>query len=362
MGRDLNPRFATTTGSSKSSLVKSTSFPAVVSEVDDSKSTTKSSIVKSSTFDSLCAIDSSATPNTSLESEIDQTVSVTKDSNPTESPSKVPPNSEDSENSTMAMEVCRETVRPQHKLAWGNDYTTHREGHDDNGMMFDETLEICDTRQGVKSINSHTSGYSSRMPRNKVRAAFYEESVPTYHRDRKTNLFGRRRAFECPISPPTCEEDECEEEEEVDNDMNIVDFEVTNSEKETTVVLKHLLALKEEENDMTDSTTSETAMSTSSTTLWAMPAIEESDSEESENYYESKDITPTVTTSTPIVPYTLPVPTVNLVDEDGTVLETILKGREALSEKDSDTNSVEIDSDSYSPKTVYSELGPSTRL
>ena len=348
LGRALNPRFVATTGlTSKSSLVKSTSFHTAVDVDDHSNSTAKSSIVKSSTFDSVCAIESSATPNTSPESE---TVLVTKDSNPTESLSKAIPDSEDSENTSMAMEVCRETVRPQHKLAWGDDYTTNGEGHDDNSMMFDETLEICDTGKGVKSINGRTSGYSSR------RAAFYEESVPTYHRDRKMNLFGKRRAFECPISAPTCEEDECEEE-----DMNIIDFEVTNSEKETTVVLKHLLALsslREEENDITDSTTSGASMSTGSTTLHAMPSIEESDSEESENYYESEDIAATVTTPTPIVPYTLPVPTVNLVDEDGTVLETILQGREALSKKDTDT----VDSDSYSPKTVYNESGPSTQL
>lgn len=360
LGRDLNPRFAATTGSSKSSLIKPTSFHTVIGETDDSKSTAKSSI-KSSTFDSLCAIDSSTTPVNTIESETDQAVSVIKDSDLTESPSKASPDSEDSRNSSTAMEVCRETVRPQHKLAWGEVYTTNGEGHDDNCMIFDETLEIGDTGQGMNSISRHSSGYSSRMPRNKVRAAFYEESAPTYHKDRKMNLFGRRRAFECPISVPTCEEDECEEEEEEDKDMNIIDFEVTNSEKETTVVLKHLLALsslREEEDDTTDGTTSGTSRSTGSSTLWTMPAIEESDSEESENYYESEDITPAVATPTPIIPYTLPIPTVNLVDEDGTVLETILQGRGALSEEDTNT----IGSDSYSPKTVYDELGPSTQL
>lgn len=358
LGRRLNPRF--TTGSSAGSrLVNSSSFHTI-SEVKELKSASKSSIVKSSTFDSLCTVDS---PAKSLESEIEEALSVAEDTSPpTDIDSRVPLDTEDNNNNNIAMEVCLKTVHPQRKLAWGEDCTTKNGGdHHDNGMTFDE---IRDNVQGMNSVTNSMDRYSARMPHSSTRAdAFYEESATGYRRGRKMSPFGRRRAFECPISPPTCEIDERDED-----DVNIAGIEVTNSEKETTVYLKHILALsslREEENDSTDSTATNTAQrSTGSNSLCAMPSIEESDSEESENYYESEDVASVTTTPSPIVPYTLPIPTINLVDEDGTILDTILQGRDGLSAQD--VNTIDHSSSDirvgYVPKTVYDELGPSTQL
>ena len=337
LGRDINPRFTSSAKASK--VVKSSSFHV---EKPVNKTESESSLVKSSTFESLFEIGSSV-PD--LESEIKKATQAS--TNPAESASSTP-----LENSP-AMEVGLETIHHHHKFGWTESEYAENGGHD---AMFSEAYST----QGKKheaTVNSPVHNGNHRLAGKSV--------TPTYE-DSNTDTFG----VYSDTSPSYSRHDE--------GDLQVVDFEVTNSETETTVVLKHLLALSSlsKEKETTDEATYSTShnsstnnhvrRSTGSSSLWTMPAIEESDSEESESYYESEEIVKTP--SVPIVPYTLPIPTINLQDEDGTILETILKGTKGLnSEEDGTDATVNSGSDSvvvnYSPQTVYDdELGPSTKL
>ena len=94
-----------------------------------------------------------------------------------------------------------------------------------------------------------------------------------------------------------------------------------------------------------------------------MPAIEESDSEESESYHESEEVV--TTPPLPIIPYTLPIPTVKLQDEDGTIFETIINGKEGVKSVGEDWDGTGATADqsngsdslNYSPQTVYGDFG-----
>lgn len=370
LGEKVNPRFENVSSNSwsKSRLVKSSSFHAI-DEADELKSST-SSLVKSSTFDSLLEIDSTTEP--SLESEIKESAASLSNPSPTTANSidNVP-----SENdSDSAMQVGLETFHHHHhKLAWGAHYPTNGRRHihsKNNHLLFDETLESYggDVPRGKFS---QINGCSSSMQQNVRAAGYYDERVPSnYHRNGKTlNSFGGKQTFNEHSDTAAIQEyDNDQQNEKEEEDLNIVDFEVTNSETETTVFLKHIWA-RSSLNDDEDKTNMNSVLksngSRTSGPLWTMPSIEESDSEESESYYESEDAV-IVTTPVPNVPYTLPVPTVNLVDEDGTILEVILQGREGLSPEDLETTNT-VDSNSsaaveYTPQTVYDDLGPSTRL
>ena len=89
--------------------------------------------------------------------------------------------------------------------------------------------------------------------------------------------------------------------------LDIYDIEVSNSASETTVVLKHLLALS-----------GKTGSSNSTSNSTSMPIIEESESEEEEVDYPKLQLGP----------YTLPhpVPELLISDEDGSIVETISIG------------------------------------
>ena len=339
LGRDINPRFSSSGKTTR--IVKSSSFHV---EKPADKTESESSLVKSSTFESLFEV-GSGVPD--LESEIKK---ATQDStNPIESASSTPLALEDS----PAMEVGLETVHHCHKLGWTEEYAVNG-GHD---VTFSKTYST----QGEKheaTVNTPAYNDNQRLTGESV--------TPTYHEDNNADTFGEYHPDD--TAPSHSRHDE--------GDLRVVDFEVTNSETETTVVLKHLLALsslskEKETNEATDNngngTNSHVRRSTGSSSLWTMPSIEESDSEESESYYESEEVV--TTPPLPIVPYTLPIPTINLQDEDGTVLETILQGTEGLkSEEDGTDATCTVDGGNglvanYSPKTVYDdELGPSTKL
>ena len=322
LGRDINPRFGVSR-SSKSGLTKSSSFNTA-EEVDDRLRST--SLVKSSSFDSLFQV-SALTAEISvsqIKTEEGKTSLASSESenrsteNIQEAELEEPVLDQDSSNTDMEV-----AVHPtQHKMAWGEGLGYHsRNRGNHNAMMFDGgfTHHEHDCYSGIAAGNGST------------------------HRHH-------------------------------DNGIDIVDFEVTNSETETTVVLKKILAmssLRDEENNPTGNNRITRSRSSSGTSspLLMMPAIEESESEEEEeNYYESEDII--TTPALPIVPYTLPVPTINLVDEDGTILETILQGRAGEIEEESDelvNDTVHVVGDSfvavgYTPQTVYDESGPSTAL
>ena len=266
------------------------------------------------------------------------------------------------------MEVGLETVHHHHKFGWTEDSTYAVDpGHrHDIDVMFSSKPVYSNKEQQGKRPHGATD-FSHGLPhRIGESGSTGVHAATAFHED------------------STAGTDTARLDEE--DDIQVIDFEVTSSETETTVFLKHLLAtssLNKETNteESTDSSTSNRGRrsSGSSSALWAMPAIEESDSEESESYYESEDIV-TTPPPLPIVPYTLPIPTVNLQDEDGTILEVILKGREGVTEsadmddsgaRDSnDETGATVDSGSdsllaanYSPQTVYDDFGgPSTKL
>ena len=341
LGRDINPRF-TSRALKASRLVKSSSLH-IEKPIDKTES--ESSLVKSSTFDSLFEVDSQKSGIPDLETEIE--IATQASTNPTKSVSSASP--EDS----PAMEVGLETVHHHHKLGWTEpEYAMN--GAVGHNMMFSEAAYSTQGKKYEDAVNSDDLNDIHRTPG--------ESAASTCHEDSKADTFGGQRAFEYSHTVPRYSRDQFDED-----DIQIVDFEVTNSETETTVVLKHLLALsslREKENETTGTTSNHVSRSTGSSPLWTMPAIEESDSEENESYYESEEVV-TPPPSVPIVPYTLPIPTLNLQDEDGTILETILKGTEGL-KTDNDGNATVDSSDSlvakYSPKTVYDDFGPSTNL
>ena len=334
LGRDINPRFSSLAKAAR--IVKSSSFH-VKKPISDKTESKSASLVKSSTFESLFEVGSQNSGAPDLESEIEKATQASV--NQTESASSTDP-LEDSTQPTM--EVGLETVHHRHKLGWTEEYAVNPGGHDE---MF--STQLLGKKHGATMDDSgppHRIGESVSIS---VATNFHKDSTDT----------GRYNRSE--------------------DDIHIVDFEVTNSDTETTVVLKHLLATSSlsKENEATDSTNSGSSSAnnharrtTGSSSLWTMPAIEESDSEESESYYESEEIV--TTPPLPIVPYTLSIPTVNLQDEDGTILETILKGREGLTESgDGDGTDATVDSGSdshlvanYSPQTVYDDFGPSTKL
>ena len=342
LGRAVNPRFREEP--SKSRLVKSSSFHTA-EEAECLKSA--SSLVKSSTFDSLLDIDAPTTESafSLLEADRETITAHSKSENksstgeidsPTTTETSVPLLETERESSLLseskstesiqqdqsvapsldsnntAADIMEVAMQPRHKLAWGEAVYPHSSvNRTSHSVLYDESY----------SPQEH-GHYSRGMP--------------------ARNGNGHHNSS--------------------DHDVDIVDFEVTNSETETTVVLKRILAMGSLGNEVSDNHVARPKPST-----WTMPSIEESDSEESETYYESEDIVTTPTAPLVLVPYTLPIPTVNLVDEDGTVLETILQGRGELTDGDEDTiNTIQVVSDSfvvdYTPKTVYDESGPSTAL
>ena len=336
LGRNINPRFSSSSGKA-TRIVKSSSFH-VEKPVSDKTESKSASLVKSSTFESLFEVGSQNSGVPDLESEIEKATQAS--TNQTESASSTDP----LEDSTQpAMEVGLETVHHHHKLGWTEEHVVNPGGHD---KMFSEaySTQLLGKKHGATVDDS---GLPHRIGENVgVATNFYEDSTGTgrYNRD--------------------------------EDDIHVVDFEVTNSETETTVVLKHLLATSSlsKESEATDSTNGSSSSTnnharrtTGSSSLWTMPAIEESDSEESESYYESEKVV--TTPPLPIVPHTLPIPTVNLQDEDGTILETILKGSEGLKSEDGEGTDATVGSGSdshlvanYSPQTVYDDFGPSTKL
>ena len=269
-----------------------------------------------------------------------------------------------------------ETLHHHRRLAWGNGFATNGRSHIHNhNAIYNETLDRYNNDSPTKKFTSSSvNRYSPPSQRYDIRAPYYEERIPGFHKNTKLmNSFGGKQHFELSEQSNENDSDQSDEEEEEqekeeEGDLDIVDFEVTSSEIETTVFLKHLLAqssLREEENE-TNSNNDSSRTSGLTSAAWAMPSIEESDSEESENYYESEDavIAPTM----PLLPYTGAVPTVNLVDEDGSHLEMILQGREALSVGEQEELFIAADTaDSsravkYTPQTVYDDYGPSTKL
>ena len=102
---------------------------------------------------------------------------------------------------------------------------------------------------------------------------------------------------------------------------NIYDIEVTNSPSETTVVLKHLLALSGKRKSSLPSQSN------------ASMTIIEEDEEDEEEYYESEDTVPSVT---PII-YRLPhpIPRLIITDEIDGLVETVI-------EKARELNTVEV--------------------
>ena len=116
-----------------------------------------------------------------------------------------------------------------------------------------------------------------------------------------------------------------EEEEEQESapeagssDMGIYGMEVTNSGTETTVVLKHLLALARKQSPETN---------------LDMAIIEEDELEEEEEYYESHDsvlASPASVGSTFQLPH--PIPRLVVTSEEGELVETVVdKARSSLS-------------------------------
>lgn len=362
LGRDINPRFSSTSSSGKTArIVKSSSFH-IEKPVSDNKTESKSStLVKSSTFESLFEVSQGA-PD--LESEIKKATQASTNQTESASLSTAADPFEDSPTTTNTMEVGLETVHHHHKFGWTEDsaYAVNP-GHrrHDIDMMFSSkpysSTKLQGKRQHGTTVEDSSHGLPHRIGESgtgvHVATAFHEDSTGT----------------------DTARLDE-------EDDIQVIDFEVTSSETETTVFLKHLLAtssLNKDTEESTDSSTSNHGRRStgSSSALWTMPAIEESDSEESESYYESEDIVTIPPLRLPIVPYTLPIPTVNLQDEDGTILEVILKGREGVTESavddneaDDGTGAATVDSGSdsllvanYSPQTVYDDFGgPSTKL
>lgn len=248
------------------------------------------------------------------------------------------------------MEVGLETIY-QHKLGWG-EIDTFSGSNDNDVRKLQATAEDGYDEQVKKSKESSTSADDTPSLHNGIKTG---EDVSAHHKDVQpstVNSFGENCVFvRSGIASGYQPSDE---------DINVVDFEVTNSETETTVVLKHLLALSSLREKENETTVSNVSRPTGSTALCTMPAIEESDSEENDSYYESEEIV-----TTPIVPYSLPIPTVNLLDEDGVVLETILRGREGLEIDGNAANNVDTSSTTdtnFTTKTVYDDLGPSTKL
>ena len=373
LGRDVNPRFISSSGKT-AKIVKSSSFHVDKPVSVDKTESKSATLVKSSTFESLFEVDSQKSQGVpDLETEIEKATQAS--TNQTESASSVTTPLEDSSNPATIMEVGLETVHHHHKLGWTEDsYTAVPDpgDHSVHDMLFSEAAYSGTQPPGKKygATASENSGYGLPHKIGENSCDVHVAST-TFHED---SDHGDHTAT-------TPDED----------DIQVVDFEVTNSETETTVILKHLLATsslsKETTDEATDAATNGTqshsrttknnhgrrsAKGSSSQTLWTMPSIEESDSEESETYYESEDAI-VAPPPLPIIPYTLPIPTVNLQDEDGTILETILKGREGLKSSDEggDGNGtgaiVDRGSDSllvanYSPQTVYDDLGPSTKL
>lgn len=337
LGRNINPRFSSSSGKA-TRIVKSSSFH-VEKPASDKTESKSASLVKSSTFESLFEVGSQNSGVPDLESEIEKATQAS--TNQTESASSTDP----LEDSTQpAMEVGLETVHHHHKLGWTEEYAVNPGGHDG---MFSETYSTAQLLGKKHGATVDDSGLPHRIGESvSVATNFHEDNTDTgrYNRDSE-------------------------------DDIHVVDFEVTNSETETTVVLKHLLATSSlsKESEATDSMNSSSSTNnharrtTGSSSLWAMPAIEESDSEESESYYESEEVVKTP--PLPIVPYTLPIPTINLQDEDGTILETILKGSKGMKSEDGDGTDATVDGGcdshlvtNYSPETVYDDFGPNTKL
>lgn len=377
LGRDINPRFTGSASGKAARIVKSSSFhvekPRSVSE-----SKSASTLVKSSTFEALFEVGSQKSPEgvPDLESEIEKATQASTNQTESASTASTLDPLEDSSSTTDTMEVGLETVHHHHKLGWTEEYTASSGDH-----------EVIFTSETYRST-------AAELPRGRKHRA-----NAVWPRGESESDLPHRSSFRgsSGVTATTIHE---EDSSTVDmaatarlsdagplDDIQVVDFEVTNSETETTVILKHLLATSSlSKENVADEDTDQSTQgsigtkskhghrSTGSSSLWTMPSIEESDSEESESYYESEEIV--ATPPLPIVPYTLPIPTVNLQDEDGTILETIIKGREGLKsaeeaegEKDGTDATVGQSSGSdsllvinYSPQTVYDDFGPSTKL
>lgn len=97
------------------------------------------------------------------------------------------------------------------------------------------------------------------------------------------------------------------EEAEALEEVGIYGMEVTSNNTETTVVLKHLLALADK----------------SSTKSSDMTIIEEDELEEEETFYESQD-TPTAKSSSPFS-LAHPIPRLIVTNEEGELVETVVE-------------------------------------
>lgn len=119
-------------------------------------------------------------------------------------------------------------------------------------------------------------------------------------------------------------------------DLGIYDIEISNSVSETTVVLKHILALSGKNGS---------ANSTSNSAV--MPIIEESETEEEEE--EEEQVYPKLE----LAPYTLahPIPELMISDEDGSIVETITVGKNLCPIATSNTNT-STEEDIYAPDII----------